>query len=170
MNIYNFVIVFIPLQSSTTMVSDDVTQPKNLHKELNEIETFVAEDNDQPAYLPNVAIIEKTVPYFLQDFDQDTEELFNQETEKKNQAQIMAAKRCLQTNLFLGFLFIIVFGFIMLSPSSRRGYYSAVILTIMTGALPTFTTIANFGTVQYVISQYLQYFEKLEVFHFKMKQ
>jgi hypothetical protein len=47
---------------------------------------------------------------------------------------------------------------------SVRGYYSAIIFNIMKALLPTFTTIANFGTIQFVILQYWEYFKRFNLF------
>ena len=108
-----------------------------------------------------------TIPHLLQNIDQDdVSEIdnFDSETEKKNKAQIHAAKRCLLINLVLGFLFIISFCSIMMFTSSTRGYFCAIVLNFMKALLPTSTTIANFGTIQFVILQYWQYLRRSNVF------
>ena len=54
--------------------------------------------------------LKSNVSYFLQ-LDEQNEEVvkhFNLEAEKRNQAQIKAAKRCLQTNSLLGLVFLLL--------------------------------------------------------------
>jgi hypothetical protein len=98
--------------------------------------------------------------------DQDVEEIthFDSEIEKRNKAQVFAAKRCLLINLVLGVLFILSFGLIVVFTSSMRGYFCAVTLNIMKALLPTLTTIANFGTIQSVILQYWKHFQNSNLF------
>jgi len=66
--------------------------------------------------------------------------------------------------LVLGVFFIFSFTSVMMNTRSRRGYYSAIIFNIMKALLPTFTTIANFGTIQFVILQYWEYFKRFNLF------
>ena len=71
--------------------------------------------------------------------------------------QVVAALRSMVTNLVLTLIFILVFGIMMLCSTSNRRYYSVIVLNCLKGALPIFTTIANFGTVRFVVLQYWQY-------------
>jgi hypothetical protein len=106
--------------------------------------------------------LQRSVPYFLQmsDENEDVIKHFNQEAQRRRQAQIQAAKRSLQTNAILGLLFILAMISIMMFSRERRAFFSCLFFSIMKSSLPAFTTIANYGTVKFVISQYWQYFEK----------
>jgi hypothetical protein len=69
--------------------------------------------------------------------------------------QISSAKRSLQTNLALITLFISVLVFLYFIPN--RQFLSVLIFSMLKGALPIFTTVANFGTIRLVIRQYYEY-------------
>jgi hypothetical protein len=69
--------------------------------------------------------------------------------------QISSAKRSLQTNLALITLFIFVLVFLYFIPN--RQFLSVLIFSMLKGALPIFTTVANFGTIRSVIRQYYEY-------------
>ncbi len=66
--------------------------------------------------------------------------------------QLSAAQRSLQTNLFLITIFTIIFLSVILLP--KREFYTLITFSIMKGSMPIFTTMAKFGTVQMVFSQY----------------
>jgi hypothetical protein len=72
--------------------------------------------------------------------------------------QLFAAKRSLETNLFLISLFAFIFLSIILLP--KREFYTIIVFSTMKGSLPIFTTMANFGTIQTVFSDYKSSFEK----------
>ena len=82
------------------------------------------------------------------------------DAETKTEAQILAAKRSLITNLVLiGQSLLIDVTIPFITPE----YLPHVILfyfTVLKGALPILTTIANFGTVGNVISQYWAYLKQ----------
>ena len=75
------------------------------------------------------------------------------ETEKI-QAQIAAAKRSMITNLILGGIFCFFGALAMFIPSHLRPFFASTIFSFFKATMPIFTTIANFGTVQFVLSQY----------------
>ena len=84
---------------------------------------------------------------------------FNDDKEKC-EAQILAAKRSLITNMVLTALCVLTnSAFVFLSPDFIP-YFTVLVLSTLKGALPISTTVANFGTVVNVISMYLKYFEK----------
>jgi hypothetical protein len=78
--------------------------------------------------------------------------------EEKCIAQIQSAKRSLITNLLLCGLLIIGHVVITLLPKAESIFYSIIMFTSIKGALPILSTVANFGTVQFIISQYKSYF------------
>ena len=73
--------------------------------------------------------------------------------------QISSAKRSLQTNLALITLFIFVLVFLYFIPN--RQFLSVLIFSMLKGALPIFTTVANFGTIRLVIRQYYEYLKNI---------
>ena len=73
---------------------------------------------------------------------------------EKTEAQILAAKRSMLTNFILGSIFFLfVISVLSISPMWRPACFAFLFL-FMRIALPIFTTIANFGTVQFVLKQY----------------
>jgi hypothetical protein len=74
------------------------------------------------------------------------------ENDDLKKRQLTAAKRSLYTNLFLIFTFTFVYAIIVLLP--RREIFCLFVLSVMKGSMPIFTTIANFGTIHSVVSQY----------------
>jgi hypothetical protein len=80
-----------------------------------------------------------------------------QTEQKKCQAQILAAERSQLTNLILGTLFCITFSILMLVPKTLRVYLTVIGISIMKAAMPLLTTLANYGTVQFIASQYWNY-------------
>ena len=79
----------------------------------------------------------------------------NRENEEKCNAQISSAKRSLITNVCLITFFMVSHVIVLLLPQTERIYFTVIVFAIAKGAMPICTTIANFGTVQYVVSQYL---------------
>ena len=79
------------------------------------------------------------------------------ETDDLTERQLLAAKRSLKTNLLLIFAFVFVYGIAILLP--RREIFCLIVLSVMKGAMPIFTTIANFGTIQSVVLQYRDFFK-----------
>ena len=87
-----------------------------------------------------------------------------QQEQKKCQAQILAAERSLNTNLVLGLLFCITFTVFLFVSKNLRVYLTVIVFSVMKAALPLLTTLANFGTVQSVASQYWNYIRE-NIFH-----
>jgi hypothetical protein len=82
------------------------------------------------------------------------------EEEEKIEAQILAAKRSLITNLVLSALCVLTNSAFIFLPLDLISYFIVLVLSFLKGALPVSTTMVNFGTVANVISMYLNYFEK----------
>jgi len=155
----------IEIRNSSYIKSGDNSAKETVVKQTSEVSDI------QPLQSETIQIlqIEQTatqqhgsIPYIDQLFElaEEVDSHFNLEAEKKNEALIEAAKRCLQTNAILGLLFLLALISIMIFSRERRSYFSALIFTFMKGSVPVFTTIANFGTVQFVISQYWEYYRK----------
>ena len=88
-------------------------------------------------------------------FSAEEEKIFEQKEAEKNKAQIVAAERSMSTNLVVGgwfCLFLVIQ--IVIVPKSLREHVGLIVCSAMRGVLPIFTTIANFGTVRFVVSQY----------------
>jgi len=83
--------------------------------------------------------------------------LTNNDSEEKTEAQILAAKRSLITNLVLIGQSLFIDMAMPLIPTEYLPFFIVFVFTIMKGALPICTTIANFGTVANVVSQYWAY-------------
>jgi hypothetical protein len=79
------------------------------------------------------------------------------DAEKKTEAQILAAKRSLITNLVLIGQSLFIDMAMPLIPTEYLPFFIVFVFTIMKGALPICTTIANFGTVANVVPQYWAY-------------
>ena len=156
-----------PLQErrELTHFNDKPPLPESgIQSVVNQTETRLISQVGESSVVPKQSF----VPYFLQ-LSEENEEVvkhFNLEAEKKNQAQIQAAKRCLQTNAVLGLLFLLALVSIMMYSRERRAFFSCLVFTIMKSSLPVFTTIANYGTVQFVIFQYWQYLKKSSFFQY----
>jgi hypothetical protein len=78
-------------------------------------------------------------------------------SEEKTEAQILAAKRSLITNLVLIGQSLLIDMTMTFIAKEYLGLFIVFCFTILKGALPILTTIANFGTVANVISQYWAY-------------
>jgi len=76
----------------------------------------------------------------------------NLEINNLKMSQLSAAKRSLQTNLFLLSAFVFCFLSVILLP--KREVYTIFTSSVMKGLLPIFTTMANFVTIQKVFSHY----------------
>jgi hypothetical protein len=85
-------------------------------------------------------------------------EHFERIESEKTEAQILAAERSLKTNLILGLLFFGMFGIVITTSNHLRPYLAVSIFSLMKVVMPIFTTIANFGTIQFVASQYWQFY------------
>jgi hypothetical protein len=79
------------------------------------------------------------------------------DSEEKTDAQILAAKRSLITNLVLIGQSLVTGMAMLLMTTEYLPFFTVFTFTILKGALPILTTIANFGTVANVISQYWAY-------------
>ena len=77
-----------------------------------------------------------------------------QKEDEKRLAQIMAAERCIKTNIILGMLLVLIFFISLVASKEARVYFSIIIFSIIKAVLPLLTTIVNFGTIQYVTKQY----------------
>jgi hypothetical protein len=134
-------------------------------KDENEAVEFQVEAFSQETTLPFTLQVnnldENFRPNFLHETALDVDSFSEEDDNCK--AQILAAKRTLTTNAVLSTIFLVVFALMMICSTSNRRYYSVVVLTILKGALPIFTTIANFGTVQFVITQYWHYIESSQI-------
>jgi hypothetical protein len=153
----------ILVSSNINLLSNSTPMDRNVKAEEDKIEKTDANvSKDTKAS----NLIETITPQVLPRQDRDVEEIshFDSEIERRNKAQVFAAKRCLLINIVLGVLFILAFGLIVAFTSSMRGYFCAVTLNIMKALLPTLTTIANFGTVQSVILQYWKHFQNYNLF------
>jgi len=78
------------------------------------------------------------------------------EDKEKNKtiAELSAAKRSLKTNLVLLSTFLVLTTIVIFVESSFRNYVSFVVFSVMKSAMPILVTVANFGTVKQVASQY----------------
>jgi hypothetical protein len=93
-------------------------------------------------------------PQHFQSLEMESEIQSRKQDAEKNEAQILAAKRSMLTNFILGSIFFVfVLSILAASPTWRPVCYAFVFL-FMKIALPVFTTIANFGKVQFVLMQY----------------
>jgi hypothetical protein len=80
-------------------------------------------------------------------------------SEEKTEAQILAAKRSLITNLVLIGQSLLIDMTMPFIAKEYLGLFIVFCFTILKGALPILTTIANFGTVANVITQYWTYLQ-----------
>jgi hypothetical protein len=134
-------------------------------KDENEAEELQVETFSQETTLPFTLQVNNLDENFRPNFIHETAldvDTFSEEDDNCK-AQILAAKRTLTTNAVLSTIFLAVFALMMICLTSNRRYYSVVVLTILKGALPIFTTIANFGTIQFVIMQYWHYIESSQI-------
>jgi hypothetical protein len=79
----------------------------------------------------------------------------NTDLDEKTEAQVLAAKRSLITNLVLIAQSLVINLTIPFIAKKYLPFYTIFMSTILKGALPICTTIANFSTVATVISQYI---------------
>jgi hypothetical protein len=78
-----------------------------------------------------------------------------------HEAEMLAAKRSLITNIvFLSLAVVINVGLLFVDDNVRP-FFTAIILSVLKGALPVFMTITNFGTVQFVVVQYWQHLKTI---------
>jgi hypothetical protein len=66
--------------------------------------------------------------------------------------EIAATARSLKTNLFMSFVFIVIF----FSLANFSETLSVLVISTMKALVPILTTIANFGTIRHVLILYLQ--------------
>jgi hypothetical protein len=102
-------------------------------------------------------------------FSAEEEKMFENKETERNKAQIAAAERSMKTNLLVGAGFCL-FLFIQMAfvPKSMREYVGLMVCSTLRCVLPIFTTIANFGTVQFVLSLYCNAFLKILPFSTKL--
>ena len=80
---------------------------------------------------------------------------------QQTEALLSAAERSIAFNLIVFIIFFIIFMILLLLASkSWRAYSVAVFFSCVKTALPVTMTIANFGTVQFVLAQYWDFFKK----------
>ena len=82
--------------------------------------------------------------------------ILSESEKEKIQAQITAVKRSMITNAVLAVTFLVLLTFVFAMPRSVRQVCFEIVFSFIKAAMPIFTTIANFGTVQFVVSQYWQ--------------
>jgi hypothetical protein len=98
--------------------------------------------------------IGRTVHSFEQEQEHDDMIVVGDREMEKIEAQISAAKRSMITNLILGGIFCIFAALLVFLPDHLRPFGCEILLSFFKAAMPIFTTIANFGTVRFVLSQY----------------
>ena len=113
---------------------------------------------------PNQAPLKKTshkdseIEQPIQNYEPDTETSLNVALSEKDndkiQAQFIAARRSMMTNLILIAIFILLMLLALLIPVSVRQVCMEIMFSFTKVAMPIMTTIANFGTVQFVVRQY----------------
>ncbi len=141
----------LPEISDNDLTENSGTQTKNnfrrmKHKFAVNNQTFPISSNDFAHQQPSEANVNEI-------FSITKSEPKNEDNLKSQ--QILSAKRSLQTNLALVTLFISVLVFLYFIPN--RPFFSGLMYSMLKGALPIFTTIANFGTIRSVIRQYYEY-------------
>ena len=91
--------------------------------------------------------------------EQNLEKLAKQRDKEKTLAQILAAERCIITNILLGVFLFIMFVILVTVSKQTRIFLYVIIFSTFKAVLPLLTTVANFGTVQFVARQYWSYFQ-----------
>jgi len=84
----------------------------------------------------------------------------NTDLDEKTEAQVLAAKRSLITNLVLIAQSLVINLTIPFIAKKYLPFYTIFMSTILKGALPICTTIANFSTVANVVLQYMANLKK----------
>ena len=113
---------------------------------------------------PNQAPLKKTshteseIELPILNYQPDTETSLNvalgEKDNDKIQAQFMAARRSMVTNLILIAIFITLMSLVPIIPVSVRQVCTEIMFSFTKVAMPILTTISNFGTVQFVVRQY----------------
>ena len=83
-------------------------------------------------------------------------EMKQKELEEKFEKQVLSAKRSLVTNLSVAALFASGIVLIVVLPKPVNIIWNVTSAAVVKGATPIVTIIANFGTVQSVLYQYLK--------------
>ena len=78
----------------------------------------------------------------------------------KREAQIQSAKRSLLTNITLMMFFTASHSSIFLLPEPERIVFTVAVFSLLKGVMPIGTTIANFGTIQVLVSKYWSILKK----------
>ena len=126
-----------------------------------------------PADKIQVKSINKEIPPTIQITNiprpgrENKEIYFTKAEEEKIRAQLAAASRSMKTNLVLGALFLVSLSVLMIVSNRWRPYFYVLVFSLMKGALPVFTAVANFGTIQFVANQYWN--RLLDVYHSALK-
>ena len=93
----------------------------------------------------------------LSQLEREAEERLKKVSEMKTKAQILAAKRCLWTNVGVGLIFAAALSLMWTFSSTKMGAFpAAVVMNTVKVLMPILTTMANFGTIQGVASRYLE--------------
>ena len=74
--------------------------------------------------------------------------------DKRRDAEIASSLRSLKTNAVLSLVLIAAFLFLAFPMSDWRTFYTLLVFSEMKGLMPIMTTVANFGTVQSILSEF----------------
>ena len=97
--------------------------------------------------------VTEVLPKYLDDV---MAEMKQKELEEKFEKQVLSAKRSLVTNLSVAALFASGIVLIVVLPKPVNIIWNVTSAMVVKGATPIVTIIANFGTVQSVLYQYLK--------------
>ncbi len=139
-----------------------VTNAENIEESNNTAQTSA--ENDAITNAGNIeesvqAIAASTVTETVLENIKEVDDQMKQKSEEKIQAQISAAERSLKTNFVVAGLFFSLFGLLIVMPKTAKAYFTIIYFSLLKTALPVLTAIANFGTVQSVVTQYWKYFK-----------
>ena len=144
----------IPILISSAICLHLIYKKKRLfHNEVS----FIQQPKNQP-HCPNFL----TLPISV--YEQQLEMEAKKKEEENRMHQISAAEHSLKTNGFVGLFFAILFCTIMVVSKEARIFFNFIMFAIFKAALPLMTSIANFGTIQYVAKQYWSYFKSHSCF------
>jgi hypothetical protein len=137
--------------------------PKDQIENVNNMGNSPVEDNAR-ANAENIeesvqAIAASIVTETVMENIKEVDDQMKQKSEEKIQAQISAAERSLKTNFVVAGLFFSLFGLLIVMPKTAKAYFTIIYFSLLKTALPVLTAIANFGTVQSVVTQYWKYFK-----------
>ena len=148
-----FAAFLIPVFISSAVYVKLIYSRKKIFK--NRIETLtetVLDDHNAP-HSPNNRIFHTQVS--VNDVEKDVK--FLEQEEEKTTAQMLAATRSLKTNFALGIVFSAIEGTDVIYPT----HYTYFLASLLKGIMPIITTVANFGTIKDMTSQYWKHFKQL---------